>query len=249
MKLILTSGHRVGSRWLHYLLSQLTGQAIHPELGTKWFSTPQKRNKVASLIRQGKLVKFHGVYPSRIYKNFGGQNFKVLVVVRNPRDRAVSYAFHNRYHDRTTFRQKILGSDQEAVEYTVYRDNLFRSEAKQQIKIMVPELSTRSYSGKDSDYIWTCYEWLKEDIYSEIKTILNSAHLDISDNSIKRAIADNSFKAKAGRSEGQESRKDLWRRKGIVGDWKNWYTEKMIEDTQEEFDNYFKVLSLCSKDE
>lgn len=243
MKLVITSGHRTGSRWTHYLFSDITGQDVHPEMGTKWFANSEKREKVGELIDEGKLVKFHGILPSRIYKHFGDKDIKVLAIVRNPRDRAVSMAFHNRYHKNHHFPQKDLPTDGDAVCHTVYKDKLFEKEEKQQFSVMVPTLSTRNYEGDDKDYIWTCYEWLKQDTYREVDSILKSMKLDLSEVEVRRHVAANSFSVKAKRPVGKEDRKDLWRRKGVVNDWENWFTNQMIADTQEDYDRYFDILS------
>ena len=244
----MTSGHRVGSRWIHYLLADITGQSVSPEKGLIWLTNSARRGQTQKEILGNKLVKFHGVLPQRILSTFPKADIKVIAIVRNPRDRAVSHAFHNRYHDKTIFRQRSLPSDFDAVKYTVYKDRLFRREAKQQFQIMIPELSTRNYSGGKKDFVWTCYEWLKEDTEREIKKLFELAKIPLRDSLIKAAIKNNSFKVKSQRKEGEENRKDLWRRKGVNGDWVNWFDEKMVKDTQEENDRYYELLSVSNGD-
>jgi len=51
------------------------------------------------------------------------------------------------------------------------------------------------------------------------------------------------LKIKSGREEGEEKRDDLWRRKGIVGDWKNWLDEKGVEKLKSATDTYYSKLA------
>ena len=249
MRLVITSGHRVGSRWIHYLLAELLSQQVNPEMGEYWLENQERRDRVLKAFNSNKLLKFHAVTPTRLEKMFAPRQAKVLFVVRNPRDRVVSFAFHNRYHDRTVFPQKGLATDKEAVEYTLYEDTLFRREEEHQFKYMNPELSTRNYKGSDTDYIWTSYEWLKKDTVGEIEKILKYSKINLQSNKIIQAVNNNSFSRKANRPAGSEQRNDLWRRKGVIGDWRNWFTEKMIEDTQSDFDRYFEILKESDSNE
>ena len=212
MRLVITSGHRVGSRWIHYLLAELLSQQVNPEMGEYWLENQERRDRVLKAFNSNKLLKFHAVTPTRLEKMFAPRQAKVLFVVRNPRDRVVSFAFHNRYHDRTVFPQKGLATDKEAVEYTLY-------------------------------------EWLKKDTVGEIEKILKYSKINLQSNKIIQAVNNNSFSRKANRPAGSEQRNDLWRRKGVIGDWRNWFTEKMIEDTQSDFDRYFEILKESDSNE
>lgn len=241
---IITSPHRVGSRWVHYLLADLYRKNVTPEIDGSRIK--KDRNYILKLFKENKIVKFHGATQNKILKDLFPQNYKIIGIVRNPRDRAVSYAFHNRYHQKNkNFRQKRFKTDKEAVRYTVLEDRSFMREEKQQAAMMVPGYSTKGKIYTDMPYIWTCYEWLRDDPFTEFSTLVDFLEESIKQN-LGYTIQQHSFKAKSGRKPGSEDRKDLWRRKGVVGDWENWFDDEMIEKSQELYDKYYERSLLAT---
>jgi len=93
-----------------------------------------------------------------------------------------------------------------------------------------------------SNYIWTTYEWMHKNIIREIRTIVNFLGVDVSENRIIRVCEKHSFKNRYGRNPGDEHRKNQWGRKGIIGDWENWFDNEMLQKTQEDYDKYLELL-------
>ena len=243
MNFIITSEHRVGSRWVHYLLADIFGKKVSPEIDGSRLVTDAK-GIVASLFKNNKIPKFHRALPEDIFKHIGGKRFRIIGVVRNPRDRAISYAFHNRFHNKTHFKEKDFETDLESIKYVLYDSYKFKSGTDRQFEMMTPGFSTRDSSNitKDVRYIWTTYHWLKEDINREINTILDFLSLE-SREKVNKIIIKNSFKKKSSRDVGKEDRRDIWRRKGIESDWENWFNDDMINDTEEIDKIYWDIVN------
>lgn len=242
MDFIITSEHRVGSRWMHYLLADLLSKSVSPELDVTRLTRDNKLIKQRLLAN--KIVKFHRAVPTTIFTKLIG-DYKILGVVRNPRDRGVSLCFHNRYHERNpqNFKESKFGNDDEAMAYTIMRSGTFTEGNKRQLKYMLDGYSTRNRYATALPYIWTSYEWLKEDTLSEVRAILDFLEVDIADSRVKHFVDKHSFKKKAGRPVGKEERENNWRRKGINNDWQNWFTPKMVEHTEYEQERYWEILN------
>jgi len=248
MRLLITSEQRVGSRWMHYLLKDLLELDTTPEIDGSRFYKGEFASVIAivrSHLDAGRIPKFHGIGAialDRFLKAHGIEDFGILGVVRNPYDRAVSLAFHNRYHkNHKGFKQMKLDTDEEAVIWTATEDAGFRkSHIRQVADLMLPFYSTYStmYPFNDYNYVWTTYEWLKEDTAGEIQHALRALFHGQTiprQQLIQEHVDNHSFKKKSGREVGEEKRNDLWRRKGTVGDHVNWFNDdcyKAVEPYQ-----------------
>ncbi|MFX1597291.1 MAG: sulfotransferase domain-containing protein, partial [Promethearchaeota archaeon] len=165
-------------------------------------------------------------------------------VVRNPRDRGVSLAFHNRYHENNpgNFKESKLATDFDAVKFTVMGSS-FECWNKNQEYLMWRNHSTHSdRSDNKLPYIWTSYEWLLSDTYREVKAILDFIGSNASDLRVKQMIKNHSFKSKSARNPGDEDRRNNWRRKGVMLDWINWYDSDMAEHTKDVQEKYWELL-------
>jgi len=142
MNIILTSEHRVGSRWIHYLLADLLDKSVSPEMEGRQIDVAEVRQRFAD----NKIVKFHHGTPLNIFVQLGELDYKVIGIVRNPRDRAVSFAFHNKYHNLQhgyTLPFKNL-SDEEAVRKVVFDFPMYKKGNRRQLELMLPGESTKN---------------------------------------------------------------------------------------------------------
>lgn len=242
MNLIVTSEHRVGSRWLHYLLADLYGMDKSPEMDVKKVGEVEE---IRQRFKQNKIVKFHHATQSDILEALQPWDYYIMGVVRNPMDRLVSLTFHNRYHHKKEhFEQHKFETDRDAVRYTVMDDPWAKTWNENQQKLMLPGYSTRNHSLDKIPYIWTCYEWMHQETHEEIRRITEWLGVEGIDKRFLHAVVSrNSFETKARRKPGDEIRKDLWRRKGVLGDWKNWFDEDMIDATKDIQNEYQKVVA------
>lgn len=241
MNIIITSEHRCGSRWMHYMLADILNKNVSPEIDeTKII---EKIKQIQRFFAENRIVKFHHASSEQIIRKLSG-NYKIIGLVRNPRDRYVSLAFHNRYHPKKeVFKQHEFATDQEAVKYTVMEDEFAKQWTDHMFSYMLYRRSTMSKTFLDHyPYVWTSYEWMKEDTLGEMRTICTWLDPEIPDSLVKKCVKLHSFKSKSGREAGQEKRNDIWRRKGIVKDWENWFDDEMLAKTQKEHALYYSIL-------
>lgn len=220
MNLIITSEMRTGSRWLCSMLAELLDMKAAPEID----ATKLKNICVRNHFYQNEIVKLHHAAFYHILTEVKPIDYKIVGIVRNPRDRLISESFHNRYHTSDyPFPQKAAKTDIEAIEYTVFEDIGAELANHNQLSLMVPGRSTCSLDIADSPYIWTSYEWLLEDCFSHVKAIINWLRIShIDETAIRACVEISSFKVLSGREPGDERRDDLWRRCGQAGQWREW---------------------------
>jgi hypothetical protein len=244
---VITSEHRTGSRWMHYLFSDLLGKGISPEIDVKRLYQPEYVSIILDRFKENKIVKFHHATPIEIVNAFRNHklNLKILGIVRNPRDQGVSFCFHNRYHKKHNFPEKKFDTDEEALRYTIMESSHFKHETTNMLQYMMPLYHVYDYHDKQNNYypyIWTNYEWLVKYTYHHVTDIMRFLGEDIDVDFINSVVDKHSFKSKSKRKPGQEKRNDLWRRKGITGDWENHFTEEMLEHTRFHQELYYNSL-------
>jgi len=82
-----------------------------------------------------------------------------------------------------------------------------------------------------------------ENIVREVVNINAWLEVDgIGEREITNISKSHSFESKASRKQGNEKRGDLWRRKGVAGDWKNWFDDEMIEEIKSTQEKYQELL-------
>jgi hypothetical protein len=154
----------------------------------------------------------------------------------------VSRAFHARY-DRFG-KPKNFNSDQEAILSTI-ENQAFVDNTKRMLDMMQKGASTYSGGEKrhtNSGYIWTSYEWMKQDIQKQVREISDFLGIKVTDRRIEHICEKHSFKNKSGRKPGEEKRNDRWRRKGIIGDWINWFNPRLLNQTADFQHAYWQKL-------
>ena len=221
--ILLTEYPKSGGSWLGEMLSDLTGIDF-------------PRNRFPSLKTQS---IFHGHYLPK----YGVQkNKKVICLVRDGRDVAVSYYFHQLFlNDKTSLNKKEIK----------YYTSLYGFENVNDVKTNMPKFISYlnshvpskffhflfpgtwsefykqwvKYSNENSNVLFVKYENLRLEPLIELKKILNFLEVEnVSDGRIQQIIKKHSFKAKAKRKSGTENRKSFMR-KGIIGDWKNYFNQ------------------------
>jgi len=239
MNIIITSELRVGSRWLHYLLKDLLGMKVSGEIDTT--KMVSFNGKIGRYFREGRIVKLHHALPRNITDVIKPINYKIIGVVRNPRDRAISRTFHRKYNKEGSDCEPHF-NDVQAVQYTIMESEEFKAYTKNQFDFMLDGYATRSKTLSKLPYIWTSYAWLLHDTAREVRAICDFLGTSYTKKRIQQVVTQNSFETKSNRKPGNEQRKDLWRRKGIMADWVNWFTEGMVNYTAEEQERYWRTL-------
>jgi len=197
--------------------------------------------KIKGYFREGRIVKLHHATPKGIIASIKPRNYKIIGVVRNPRDRAVSRTFHRKFNITGEDLEPYF-NDTQAVQYTVMGSEEFKAYTKNQFEFMLDGYATRSKTLNKLPYIWTSYEWLLHNTTREVQVICNFLGISHPKKRIQQVVTQNSFETKSNRKPGNEHRKDLWRRKGIMADWVNWFTEDMVRHTAKEQERYWQIL-------
>jgi len=84
-------------------------------------------------------------------------------------------------------------------------------------------------SKVDDDMLLLHYEDMVVDEQSSFAKIIEHCKIDVSSNKLVEIVAKNSFENKAGRHKGEEDVSSHYR-KGIAGDWKNHFTDKIKDE-------------------
>jgi len=234
--LIITSEMRTGSRWLHYWLADLFEMRTSPEIDVS--KIEQKKDLIREHLAAGRIVKFHHALPRQIFEILKPVDYTVIGVVRNPRDLGVSRAFHRRY-DRGG-KPKMYTSDADAIK-RYFASGAFKEYSENMLDMMWDYYSTKNHS-EDLRYIWTSYEWMKQDIIPEVTAISKVIGFNPKVSTLKFLKRKHSFKNKSGREPGAEVRNDRWRRKGIIGDWVNWLSLEEVRATEYLQNMYWEKL-------
>lgn len=245
---VITSEHRVGSRWLHYMLADLLGKEVSPERGGQ--RVKKSAMEVLEFLNNNRIAKYHHGTPDSILAGLSPHSYQIIGVVRNPRDRGVSRAFHDYYHRKHDYQVKQhASSDFEAVKWVVEESKPFMPDNWRQInELMLDGYSTRSKTETELPYIWTSYEWMLDNTEKEVATILAFLGIGPTAGHMK-VVHSHSFKNRSGRDPGQEIRKNTWRRKGQMLDWINWYDSNMLSITEKVQEAYWnKLISNGGRD-
>lgn len=240
---VLTSEHRVGSRWLHYMLADLLGKSTSPERGGQ--RVMKSEAEVRGFLSDNKIAKYHHGTPESILMGLVPHTYKIVGMVRNPRDRGVSRAFHDFYHKKHDYQVKqVATTDFEAVQWVVLESAPFMPDnLRQTNELMLYGYSTRNKLYTDLPYIWTTYEWMLEDTLREVAAILKFLGVKVTKGHAQ-IVDSHSFKKKSGRNPGEEARQNTWRRKGQMLDWINWYNAEMLSLTVDVQELYWRQLII-----
>jgi hypothetical protein len=98
---------------------------------------------------------------------------------------------------------------------------------------MEPGYSTRNKTKNDKPYIWTAYEWMKEDAESEIITILEFLDVKYDLAKVRRIL----YRL----SQGDKGQPQNYR-KGVVGDWINYFDLTSLSRTNKLQERYWEAL-------
>ncbi len=216
--IIVTEYPKSGGSWLGNMISQYLN-----------FEYP--RDNYATLAPS----VVHGHYLPK----YGIGSFpKIVVLRRDPRDVMVSYYFHlnflhesgrnkkeyKEYSTRLNFKEPndVILNLPHFIEF------LRHYTPKKWVNFFHPSTWSHFYGSWSEvpHVIHTSYEALLNDTPNEVKHILNKLEIsDLDEVRLGDIIQRNSFENQANRNKGTEDRNSFLR-KGIVGDWKNYFSEE-----------------------
>lgn len=219
---IVASAQRAGSNWLSKLIME-AGDFKYGKLDFDndfvlciELDTPRLGNYFFNL-RGRNIYKTHS--ESVPHSSLGGA--KVVSIYRDPRDVITSCAFYlGRIEERKGGgdRKYREMSDTEKIIYLIKNGLWLYKPLK---------------SWYDCTYsLNLCYEKLLDDPVGGLKKTFEFLKMEVEDGDIMRSVENNSFEKSSGRKPGEESKSSFFR-KGITGDWKNYFDEDCVKFLKE----------------
>lgn len=215
--ILLTEYPKSGGSWLSNMISQYLEIPF-----------PKRENPPLS------KTLIHGHYLPK----YNLQNFpKTIVMVRDARDVMVSYYFHILYihdnqknikeHEFYSKRLNIENANDVETNLPKFIEFISTFKPKSFQHFFHPSDWSNFYKEwkKQDDVIFVRYEDLLQDTEQTLKKVLKELGVEtIDEEKLKTIVENNSFKKLANRNNNEEDRNSFLR-KGIAGDWKNYFSE------------------------
>ena len=190
------------------------------------------------------LVKNNPVF-AKSHSSYQPDFKKAIYIYRDGRDVSVSYFYHLK--GKKTFAQNVLFPE-------FFWDYFMTG------KVFCGDWGKHVESWLDqagNDILFTSYEKLKNDTFGQMKRLLQFSGVIIDPNRLKQAI-DNSSVTEMSNAEKKHKEKygtysleqkttfaeDFnFVRKGVVGDWRSYYDEKMLKAFEEKYGSLMRRLN------
>ncbi|XP_077203210.1 sulfotransferase 6B1-like [Paroedura picta] len=187
------------------------------------FGDPAKLERIKQLPSR-RVIKTH-LAPQNLPKSIFQKKAKMLVLFRNPKDTAVSYLhFANGmklFPTQKTWDEFFSDFNSGKVPWGLYFDHI---------------IEWNKYLD-DKNVMFITYEEIKENAALGMKRMADFFDFSVSEQEIQSIVEKTSFKSmkeEASKTHG-EMGKSLFR-KGIVGDWKNIFSEEQNEEMDKTFE-------------
>lgn len=219
---VLVSAHKVGSTWVYNLLRDLNIFLVWP-VPVRFRANPRNIGlldlaadgvcRYLEDISRFRLIKSHSMPPT--WRPPG--HVKFITVIRDPRDVVISNIFYLENLDEN------LGGWPELATMAPHE------RIRHYLEKGLFDLQLMQAWAQHEQAICVRYEDLLHDPVSEFSRAVFQIGLEVDQFAIERAVARNSFrKVTAGRRPGEESRESFFR-KGISGDWKNYFDGTTVD--------------------
>ncbi len=218
-KIILINEYpKCGATWLRNLLSETIG--VNKNRGN-W-----NKYKIMGFVGKNSIIQRHWKFKTNAYRT--------IIVLRDPRDVLNSfYFFENYYVDNNRTLSKIRGDINDSDTKNIEKYLPFKIEKPQESTPQFSYSKFWDFYKNDKSILFVKYEDMVADTYKELKRVLKFiGYSNIGEEKIKQIIDNNNIK-KLRSKERTTDVKSRFFRKGIVGDWKNNFSEQSI--------NYFKL--------
>lgn len=212
----------------------LTHVIEYPKCGGTWLARilrsyrgVERARGTTQVLCRGAILQRHALPAARFRK--------VVVIVRDPRDVWVSYYFHETHLNPDRSLMSRIGYDPAAA-ISLNLENYIRE------KLEHPSRSGPRFSYEAFTNAWwdhpnvtrVSYEDMSEDTVAAMSGVIDGLGWDRDDDRLCAAISEHEFKNITGRALGEEDRFSH-KRKGIVGDWRNYFTDELqalVEERQ-----------------
>lgn len=204
---------------------------IHVSVGTyyeKRYSQLVKNGLLTNLIAgcpKDKVIRIGDKTPRQNIKNIlaAFNQTQVIVMVRDFRDALVSLAYHQKRHT-LSWEDIFTSPDETEFEERFIKGSLLGFEKHNDIKTYF------EYADSYPEQVKIVrYEDLKTKAVDTLRGIFSFLRVDTDEQVIKKCIERNTFERHSGgRKPGSENNEEFFR-KGIVGDWKNYFSPANVE--------------------
>ena len=218
---IVASPHKVGSTWLFQMLKEL-GKFQSKSLPEDFSETGTlvlDNHKILPYLSRGYgwyIFKSHS-YPIKYSIPPGlAKDLKIVTIVRDPRDVIVSASFYLAYLEQEKggwgedFRKL---REMERILKVIREGDFLLNRLEEWFR------SATAYTVR--------YEKLIKNPVEEMRVLSKHINFKVKRKEIEKIVKKYSFNSQAGRKPGGE-KKDAFLRKGIVGDWKNYFDQSCI---------------------
>ena len=144
------------------------------------------------------------------------KRFIYFIVVRDLRDTLISLFFSLKFNHKVI--NPVIAEQRKILNESKVEDGLIFI-----IKNILWRVADNQESWAEEDTLRIRYEDLIQDEFAQFKKIVKHCELEVDLQKLERIVEANSFENRTGRNRGQEDNSSHYR-KGIVGDWKNYFT-------------------------
>ena len=155
-------------------------------------------------------------------------------VIRDPRDVVVSGYFSHLYSHRLTppvARQRKILQNLTTEEGLLAELDFFQSQFRRLL----------AWDFESPNVLELKFEELIPNLDEGIKRILDFLEIPLHQEDIREILMENSFHTRTGRSPGEEDQHSKFR-KGIVGDWKNYFTARVEREFRTRYGDLLRCL-------
>lgn len=216
--LLIFGQPKSGSTWLHRMVASVPGYAAWTPPSVKWWSDHELTRDELDPPPAGYTVTKSHSRPTREHLALlADLDRPHAIIIRDPRDVAVSWAHFVVINENARWPQCKSMSLEERLDY--FMDEIL----ERSIGWVTGWLEHRDPERS----VVTRYEDLKADPVAEMMRIGDHFCLGLSREQIEKVVSKHEFKRATGRKPGEA--KPEFNRKGIVGDWKNAFTDAQAD--------------------
>ncbi len=236
--IIIASSFKVGSSWLYNLVKDIfiAQKTFIPESFIRPGGTINIDNietlKYLNNLQGNFVFKSHShPLPDSIVQNY--RNICFISIYRDPRDVLVSQSYY-----LTNLEPKFAG--RKGTEFS----NLTQKEKIITLINDANELFSLLNEWYESSYaIQIKYEDLVISTETVLINLLNQLNYRVNSSRLRKVIDKNSFSTITGRIPGLENSDDFYR-KGVIGDYKNYFDKEVLKAFNNNQDSRWKKLSI-----
>uniref|UniRef100_A0A8C4RE65 Sulfotransferase n=1 Tax=Erpetoichthys calabaricus TaxID=27687 RepID=A0A8C4RE65_ERPCA len=243
--ILLVSYPKCGFNWMFQILNSLAIAAGTTEKGNEIlpplleFRKPKNLQVFSSMPSQ-RILGTH-LHPDNLPKSFIEKKVKILTIIRNPKDAAVSY-YHFQYNN------PVMGFN-----YTWDKFFSVFMEKKVFYGSYFDYISAWNKKINDENVHIVIYEELKKNMSEEVKKIAKFFNFTLTEEQIQSICSKSTFKSMKENSMNTHGKfGTILFRKGDIGDWKNCLTEEQSKAIDLKFEKHLagtKIGDLLKYDE